>query len=244
MDLPNVSQPAQRSFAPPFSDTDASRASRQTLFRQAKERVREADVTLTTAEGDRVSVSAAALERYASARYQAETVSDSGVSSLAMEKTERVQAAFQMIEVEGELNETELKEIGSFFETLDAALSDMEAGDTLSAVHRVLEETGTLSTIASFDATLRVSTREMAEYRRQDAAAENRALPRVADAFTGYANAMADHLEKAERPRDLLAPAIQSLLTAYAPEKEEKALSFQEQLQEIQKRMDALFHEA
>lgn len=110
------------------------------------------DLTIVTAEGDTVSLSATSVLRAAYTTYDAQGRLHGG-SGLTAE-TSRLSAKNQVaLEVEGNLNAEELADVEQLLGHLTEMATDFFAGDVDSAIESALENDD-LDTIAAFEASL------------------------------------------------------------------------------------------
>jgi hypothetical protein len=138
--------PDLRSFLPPRERPSAS-----ILIRVHAEARTNADIAITTAEGDQVRLSASTVLQAAYTSYDAQgrlTGQDLAVHATAAQSVTSEETA---ITVAGDLSDEELADVHSLLENLGSIAADFLAGDVNDAVMRALD-LGELDTLTNFDA--------------------------------------------------------------------------------------------
>ncbi|VAX29871.1 hypothetical protein MNBD_NITROSPIRAE01-76 [hydrothermal vent metagenome] len=117
---------------------------------------KNSDITLFTAEGDKVTLSSASRFEASYATYSSQGVMDGNAFQVNAEAYSVSEAFVFELSVEGDLNKEELKDIKEALKTIEKLTSDFFAGKTEQAVDHA-EGITKLDTIASFEAVLQYS---------------------------------------------------------------------------------------
>lgn len=127
-------------------------------------------IEITTAEGDRVTISQSSLTEMNYSRYDAsgvlETPEGSGRFEIHAESRTLSASRDFSIQVEGELNDREREEIRLVLDSVDRMMTDFLSGDIEGVLGNALEM-GELSTIASAEANLSYSRSVSVEFSEQ-----------------------------------------------------------------------------
>lgn len=155
---PNIAAtPSYTSFE---NEVGGSRSSSASLFEAAREQ--STDLEITTAEGDRVSLSYGQETSFSMSSY--ENIAQNGNGFVA-ERGESLsyESSFGFsFSVEGDLSEEELADIGSLVNDLDSVMGKMLTGDMDGALQEALG-VGSFDSIAGFEANLLVEQQVYSE---------------------------------------------------------------------------------
>jgi hypothetical protein len=134
------------SFFIPREQTTAS-----AFTRAISETRTQADISLVTAEGDKVTLSANSMLQTAYASYDARGRIAGQQLDVHADAWQLATSHHTAVGVNGDLNDAERADIDHFLETLETMVTDFLAGEDAEAVMRLLD-LGELGTLAGFEA--------------------------------------------------------------------------------------------
>lgn len=114
----------------------------------------QSELTLVTAEGDRVTLSAQAQMAYRYGQFDLNMVSNRGAISMSGSSMDYMQMSGFEIQVQGELNEQELADIQELLGAFKQSISEFLDGDleaAIAAARSTPDSLSGLQTIAAFD---------------------------------------------------------------------------------------------
>lgn len=173
------------------SEVGGSRSSSASLFEAAQ--AQSTDLEITTAEGDRVTLSYGQETSLSLSSYENFARNGNGFSRESGESLSFESSFGFSFSVEGDLSEKELEDIGSLVNDLDSVMGRMLTGDMDGALEEALG-VGSFDSITGFEANLRVEQQVYSERRYMIEAPAEGLNPGIEPAGGLLDNAMFDEM--------------------------------------------------
>ncbi|MBW2018235.1 MAG: hypothetical protein JRF57_13170 [Deltaproteobacteria bacterium] len=165
-----------------FQGTERNDYRTTRLSKVSASRTQDADITIITAEGDRVTLSATSESRLGYAAYtsygrKADRIFGVQANVLHLEENRDF-----VLKVEGDLNSQEIRDIKKTLRTIDRIIKDVLRGDMERALERARKAVG-LDSISAFEAEIQVQ--EVTTLEHRSTAETSHALLRPVGETTG-----------------------------------------------------------